>query len=58
MYKAKYQVIIKVIFIVFKYVILILQKENTFSGDLAYICGIWREAELFLGIWEANAKYF
>ena len=45
-------------FIVFKYVILIIRKENKFWEYLFIFLGIWGEAELFLGIWGAKAKYF
>ena len=44
--------------VVFKYVNLILWKENTFYGELACILGIWGEAELILKIWGAKEKYF
>ena len=46
------------IFIVFKYVNLILRRETTFKGELAYILGIRREAELILGICEARQNTF
>ena len=45
-------------FKVFKYVILILRKENTFKGELALFLGIWGATELFLGIWGAKANNF
>ena len=45
--------------IVFKYVILIRQKEKYILGRIGlYLFGIWVEAELFLEIWGAKAKYF
>ena len=45
-------------FIVFKYVILILQKDKYILGRNDIFLGIWGEAGLFLGIWGAKAKYF
>ena len=45
------------VFIVFKYANLILWKDKSFWGELAYMLGILGEAELILRIWGTKAKY-